>query len=100
MKTHSFSRFVILAQQSSGVAEEEDVQPSSPSSVTSSESRNDEPGWVTRSQAVPVKKSGNTGHAFDGNESTLGLSKFMLNSGVGDTDSFLYLKELRVIVAF
>ncbi|KAL7390370.1 hypothetical protein ABVT39_019828 [Epinephelus coioides] len=47
------------AQQSSSVAEEEeDIQPSSPSSGTSSGSRNQGPHRVTRSQATPVKKSG------------------------------------------
>uniref|UniRef100_A0A3B4XQH8 Bromodomain and WD repeat domain containing 3 n=1 Tax=Seriola lalandi dorsalis TaxID=1841481 RepID=A0A3B4XQH8_SERLL len=46
------------AQQSSSVAKEEDTQPSSPSSGTSSEGRNQGPHRVTRSQSTPVKKSG------------------------------------------
>uniref|UniRef100_A0A4W6FHE7 Bromodomain and WD repeat domain containing 3 n=1 Tax=Lates calcarifer TaxID=8187 RepID=A0A4W6FHE7_LATCA len=49
---------------SSSVAKEEDSQPSSPSSGTSSESRNQGPHRVTRSQATPVKKSGITSNTF------------------------------------
>ncbi|AWP00276.1 putative bromodomain and WD repeat-containing protein 3 [Scophthalmus maximus] len=46
------------AQQSSNVAKEEDSPPSSPSSGTSSGSRNPGLEWATCSQAPPVKKSG------------------------------------------
>lgn len=53
-----------LAQQSSSVAEEEDGQPSSPSSGTSSESRNERPPWVIHSQTPSVNKSGITSHTF------------------------------------
>uniref|UniRef100_A0A665UA25 Bromodomain and WD repeat domain containing 3 n=1 Tax=Echeneis naucrates TaxID=173247 RepID=A0A665UA25_ECHNA len=53
------------AQQSSSVANEEDVQPSSPSSGTSSETRNHGPHRVTRSRTTPVKKSGILSKAFE-----------------------------------
>ncbi|XP_037323684.2 bromodomain and WD repeat-containing protein 3 isoform X2 [Pungitius pungitius] len=46
------------AHPSSSVAEEEDLQPSSPSSGTSGESRNQGPHHGPRSQVTPVKKSG------------------------------------------
>ncbi len=54
----NYPHVVALAQQSSSVAEEEDTQPSSPSSGTSSESRSEGPHRLTRSRATPVKKSG------------------------------------------
>ncbi|KAG7223301.1 hypothetical protein INR49_015657, partial [Caranx melampygus] len=56
--TKSRSQRPYQAQQSSSVAEEEDIQPSSPSSGTSSEDRHQGAHRVTRSQSTPVKKSG------------------------------------------
>ncbi|KAM3601314.1 uncharacterized protein V6R79_010548 [Siganus canaliculatus] len=57
--TKSRSRRSYQAQQSSSVAKEEDVQPSSPSSGMSSESRTEGQHWETRIQVhTPTKKSG------------------------------------------